>query len=41
MQVSQSYRAVYCVKDQFDLAKEMLTTHPELQQLDHDRFGSE
>ncbi|RFZ94139.1 DUF4238 domain-containing protein [Mucilaginibacter conchicola] len=41
MQVSQSYRAVYCVTDQFELAKEMVTTHPELQQLDHDRFGVE
>jgi hypothetical protein len=39
MQVSQSYRGIYCASNQFDHASEMVNTHSELRQLNHDRFG--
>ena len=39
LQVSGAYRAVICCEEQFDLAREMTITHPELRQLDHPRFG--
>jgi hypothetical protein len=40
MQVSQSYRGIYCAEKQFDLAMEMVGTHPELSNLNYQRFGS-
>jgi hypothetical protein len=39
LQVSGAYRAIICREELFDLAREMVSTHPELSQLDTPRFG--
>jgi hypothetical protein len=41
MQVSQSFRGIYCSVNDFSLAKNMIAEYPELKNLHHQRFGSE
>lgn len=41
MQVSQSFRGIYCSANEFSLAKQMIAEYPELKNLHHQRFGSE
>ena len=41
LQVSQSYKSVFCSEKRFELAEEMVNTHAELKQLDRARFGFE
>jgi hypothetical protein len=40
MQVSQSFRGIYCSSGEFKLAKDMVKEYPELKNLHHQRFGS-
>lgn len=40
MQVSQSFRGIYCSSCEFTLAKTMVKEYPELKNLYHQRFGS-
>jgi len=39
LQVSRLYRAIFCCEKNFELAEEMVNTHPELKQLNHKRVG--
>lgn len=41
MQVSQSFRGIYCSVNEFALAKTMIAEYPELRNLHHQTFGSE
>ncbi|MBD1362983.1 DUF4238 domain-containing protein [Mucilaginibacter sp. ZT4R22] len=40
MQVSQSFRGIYCSSGEFRLAKAMVKEYPDLKNLHHQRFGS-
>ena len=40
LQVSQSYRQIFCSIDSFELASEMLTTHKDLADIDRPRYGN-
>ncbi|XHR98390.1 DUF4238 domain-containing protein [Mucilaginibacter sp. UC70_90] len=41
LQVSGSYRSVFCCEKNFELATEMVNTYQELKQLNHQRIGLE
>lgn len=41
LQVSNSYRQVFCNDDHFDLAHEMVTTHPDLRSVDRKRVDTD
>jgi len=41
LQVSNSYRQIFCINDHFDLANEMVTTHPELRSVNRRRVDTD
>lgn len=41
LQVSRSYRSIFCSERNFEMAEEMVNTHPELKQLNYKRVGLE
>ncbi|PSL31712.1 DUF4238 domain-containing protein [Chitinophaga ginsengisoli] len=41
LQVSRSYRSVFCSEKNFGMAEEMVNTHPEMKQLNYKRMGFE